>query len=122
MYSYVHDSNIFTDPFGLAEHITFPTESLHPNAQGIYTIDATGYHHNDKVSLYESAKLKESFDSSKWISHHVDYDPETNKIRMQLVSLEAHKKSHIGGVNDFETHHKVKYNTESASKIAKACN
>jgi len=120
-YGYVYDSNSWIDPFGLTEHIIFPTESLHPNAQGIYTIDATGYHHTDKVSLYKSAELKEGFDSSKWISHHVDYDPNTNKMRMQLVSLEAHKKSHIGGVNDFETHHKVKYNTESASKIAKAC-
>ncbi len=112
---------MFADPFGLAEHITFPTKSLHPNAQGTYTIKATGYHHTDKVALYKAAGLKEGFDSSKWISHHVSYNPDTGEMKMQLVSLEAHKKSHIGGVNDFENKHKVKYNTESASKIAKAC-
>ncbi|WP_233268519.1 RHS repeat-associated core domain-containing protein [Cellulophaga sp. L1A9] len=121
MYSNVHNSNGWIDPFGLAEHITFPNESLHPKAQGTFTVKATGYHHADKVALYKSAGLKESFDSSKWISHHVSYNPDTGDMRMQLVSLEAHKKSHIGGVNDFENHPKVKYNTDDASKIAKAC-
>ena len=117
----MHDSNSWVDVFGLAEHITFSSESLHPNAQGIYTIKATGYHYTDKVALYEAAKLKEGFDSSKWISHHVSYHPKTNDMKMQLASLEAHKKSHIGGVNDFENHHGVKYNTDSASKVAKGC-
>ena len=37
-------------------------------------------------------------------------------MEMQLVSLEAHKQSHIGGVHDFETHHGVKYNTERLEK------
>ena len=41
-------------------------------------------------------------------------------MEMQLVSLEAHKQSHIGGVHDFETHHGVKYNTEEVGKVAKS--
>lgn len=74
----------------------------------------------DKVALYKEAGLTESFDSSKWISHHVSYDSNTGMMEMQLVSLEAHKQSHIGGVHDFETHHGVKYNTEEAGKVAKS--
>lgn len=52
-------------PWGLKEHITFPMESLHPEAQGTYFIQATGYHHTDKAALYKEAGLTESFDSSK---------------------------------------------------------
>ena len=70
----------------------------------------------DKVALYKEAGLTESFDSSKWISHHVSYNSNTGMMEMQLVSLEAHKQSHIGGVHDFETHHGVKYNTERLEK------
>ena len=86
LYSYVHDTNGWLDIFGFAEHITFPTHSLHPstvslnNQSGIYIITATGYYHSDKIALYEAAKLKESFDSSQWISHHVSYDPQTNSM------------------------------------------
>ncbi|EMM4085669.1 hypothetical protein WAC87_003645 [Shigella flexneri] len=28
-----------------------------------------------------------------WISHHISYDPETNEMKMQLVSKDAHKGS-----------------------------
>lgn len=126
LYGYVHDTNNWLDPLGLAEHITFPSGTLHPqtvkpdNPTGTYKIQATGYHHNDKVALYEAAGLKESFDSSKWISHHVSYDPKTNEMTMQLVDINPHTKTdHIGGVKDFEDHHKTKYNTEQASKKAK---
>ena len=120
LYAYVHDVNAWVDPWGLKEHITFPMESLHPEARGTYFIQATGYHYTDKVALYKEAGLTESFDSSKWISHHVSYDSKTGMMEMQLVSLEAHKQSHIGGVHDFETYHGVKYNTEEAGKVAKS--
>jgi hypothetical protein len=116
------------DVWGLAEHVIFSPESLHPstvtpgNPAGTYTIQATGYYHSDKVALYEAAKLKESFDSSKWISHHVSYDPSTNIMTMQLVEISAHTKTdHEGGVKDFKDHHKVKYDTEKASKAASLC-
>ena len=38
LYAYVHDVNAWVDPWGLKEHITFPMESLHPEAQGTYFI------------------------------------------------------------------------------------
>ena len=120
------DPNGWIDVFGLAERVTFPVESLHPktvkpsNPTGTYKIQATGYHHTDKVALYEAAGLKESFDSSKWISHHVSYDSKTNEMAMQLVEINTHTKTdHIGGVKDFESHHRVGYNTEQASKKVK---
>lgn len=110
--------NAWGDPWGLKEYITFPMESLHPEAQGTYFIQATGYHYTDKVALYKEAGLAESFDSSKWISHYVSYDSNTGMMEMQLASLEAHEQSHIGGVHDFETHYGIKYNTEEAGKVA----
>ena len=125
-YSYVSNSNVWVDIFGLAKHITFGAGDLHPstvtpsNPTGTSEITPTGYHHGDKVKLYGEAGLTEGFDASKWISHHVSYDPKTNTMTMQLVATGPHSStSHIGGVNDFEKHHGIKYNTEDASTKAK---
>jgi len=127
LYNYVHDTNGLIDVLGLASHVTFPSSTLHPssvtsiNPSGTHIIQATGYHHTDKIALYEKAGIKESFDASKWTSHHVSYNPVTNEMVMQLVDTKTHSKTdHIGGVKDFEVHHTVKYNTENASKKAKS--
>ena len=121
-YAFAFDSNKWVDIFGLNPvHTTFPSGNLHPgtvsskNPTGTFEITPTGYHHGDKVALYGEAGLKEGFDASKWTSHHVSYDPKTNKMTMQLVATDVHSKTnHIGGVKDFEGVHDVKYNTESA--------
>ncbi|MDR5784646.1 RHS repeat-associated core domain-containing protein, partial [Caballeronia sp. LZ065] len=110
------------DPLGLK---IFGIDDLHPGTitdshpDGIFTIQAAGSRHGDKVALYSAAGLKESF-SSEWISHHIDYNPATNEMRMQLVAVEPHRASHAGGIKDFELDTGLIYGTdESKTEAAK---
>jgi hypothetical protein len=51
----------------------------------------------------------------KWQSHHVDYDPETNTMRGQLVDTEYHSNhAHVGGANDFQNETGFKYGSQEA--------
>ncbi|MCC8457799.1 hypothetical protein J8L69_09245 [Photorhabdus aegyptia] len=122
-YSYVHDPVNWIDPLGLnRQPIMFLPEGgdvLHPktitpnNPEGLFTIKATGSYADDKINLYKAAGLNE-YPSRKWISHHVDYNPKTNEMRMQLVNPKYHSHPHIGGAHEFETHTGLKYGSQDA--------
>lgn len=56
--------------------------------------------------------------------HHATYDPATNTMRMQLVTVDDHKASlpHRGSVADFEAAHGVTYGQKDAKVKAASLN
>ena len=119
-YNYVRNSNLFVDILGLIANgsTSFIGDALHPStlADKTFEITATGNYYDDKKALYKAAGIKESF-SNEWISHHVSYDPSTNKMTMQLVKESDHRRiKHVGGVKEYEDHHQTKYKRNSYSK------
>jgi A nuclease of the HNH/ENDO VII superfamily with conserved WHH len=56
--------------------------------------------------------------------HHADYDPVTNKAKMQLVTTADHKATfpHSGSVAEFEAHTNTKYGKPAAIQAAKGMN
>ncbi|HIH5778401.1 TPA: HNH endonuclease [Citrobacter werkmanii] len=101
---------------------------LHPgtispeNPEGIFTIRATGSKAGDKEAFLKAAKINES-SAQGWIGHHIDYNPATNEMRMQLVNPEYHRGyGHIGGVKYFEDYTGTAYNKESGITRAQELN
>ncbi|APU09439.1 hypothetical protein A5M85_03820 [Cellulophaga lytica] len=122
-YAYVSDSNSWVDVFGLVgEPIIFHSTGggvIHPgtitpdNPHGIYTVDATGYNGGDRAALIEKSKIKNP--GGNYHAHHIDYDPKTNTMRMQMVHKDYHgTHSHIGGGNDFKQDTGFKYGSDDA--------
>lgn len=56
--------------------------------------------------------------SSKYRAHHVCYNPQTNKMTMQLVKAEPHVIGHSGGVKDFKDSTGFTYDTPEAQAEA----
>lgn len=131
-YGYVYNPLSWIDPLGLDRTpiIFLPDggDVLHPgtvspeNPEGIFTIRATGSHAGDKAALLEVAKINEN-SARGWVAHHIDYNPVTNEMRMQLVAPEYHRGyGHIGGVKEFEDYTGTSYNKDSAIKRAEKIN
>ncbi|MCL5247601.1 hypothetical protein M4I21_17405 [Cellulophaga sp. 20_2_10] len=130
MYSYVADSNSWIDPFGLTlEPIIFHSTGggvIHPgtitpnNPHGIYTIDATGDYFDDRAATSKKAGIKDP--GKNYRSHHIDYDPKTNTMRMQIVHKDYHSHPHVGGAKDFQNDTGHKYGTNESRAEAKARN
>ncbi|WP_170974379.1 HNH endonuclease, partial [Citrobacter sp. wls619] len=131
-YGYVHNPLSWIDPLGLDRTpiIFLPDggDVLHPgsispeNPEGIFTIRATGSHVGDKESLLNAININEN-SARGWTGHHVDYNPATNEMRMQLVNPDYHGGyGHIGGVKDFEDYTGTAYNKESGITRAQEIN
>jgi hypothetical protein len=84
------------------------TEAGLNGIRGKPTIDA---HHN-------------VYGQGETVWHHATYDPKTNEMRMQLVSVDDHTKAlpHKGSVADFESAHGVEYESQAAKMKAKKLN
>jgi RHS repeat-associated protein len=120
LYGYVHDSNTWTDVFGLSGYVSFINGALHQttvssdNPGGIIKIQATGSHAGDKVAVYDKTKNKDVW-SDDYRVHHVSYDAKTNEMTMQIVNRADHEAlSHIGGAKDFKYDTGFKYNSTEA--------
>lgn len=64
------------------------------------------------------------YGKNEMVWHHVDYDPVTNKAKMQLVTVTDHKAKipHSGSVAEFEKAHGVTYGDKAAIDKAKELN
>jgi len=121
LYTYVADPLGWIDPLGLArEPIEFPPETVHPGTMttespwGIHSYPATGDYATDRASLVEASGLPKD-PGRNYQSHHVDYDPETNTMRGQMVETDYHSTHpHVGGANDFQEETGYKYGTQDA--------
>lgn len=111
------------DPFGLIvrQPIIFLSTGggvIHPktispnNPHGIFTIDATGTYFDDRAALAKEAGINDP--GKNYRSHHIDYDPKTNTMRMQFVHEEYHKYPHVGGADDFKKDTGFKYGSPEA--------
>ncbi|TKI69460.1 RHS repeat-associated core domain-containing protein [Lysinibacillus mangiferihumi] len=123
LYGYVSDLNAMIDPFGLIvrQPIIFLSTGggvIHPktispnNPHGIFTIDATGSYFDDRAALAKEAGINDP--GKNYRSHHIDYDPKTNTMRMQFVHEEYHKYPHVGGADDFKKDTGFKYGSPEA--------
>ncbi|MDN8602305.1 RHS repeat-associated core domain-containing protein, partial [Citrobacter sp. S2-9] len=127
-YGYVYNPLSWIDPLGLDRTpiIFLPDggDVLHPgtispkNPEGIFNIRATGSHAGDKEALLKATGLDVN-SARGWVAHHIDYDPVTNEMRMQLVNPDYHGGyGHVGGVRDFEQYTGTTYNEDSAIRRA----
>ncbi|WP_062058226.1 RHS repeat-associated core domain-containing protein [Aquimarina longa] len=126
LYSYVRNSNTFVDPYGLLEEVVFPKNNVIAET----TIQMQGSRSQDFKAANSNVGLngkrgkptgnahKEIHGDVVW--HHVDYDPETNTAKMQLVSSADHNasKPHKG----FEDHTGTVYESPEAKAEAKKLN
>nr|WP_198044743.1 RHS repeat-associated core domain-containing protein [Lysinibacillus timonensis] len=123
LYGYIRDSNVMIDPFGLIvrQPIIFLSTGggvIHPktispnNPHGIFTIDATGSYFDDRAALAKEVGINDP--GKNYRSHHIDYDPKTNTMRMQFVHEEYHKHPHIGGADEFKKDTGFKYGSPEA--------
>ncbi|WP_347722648.1 RHS repeat domain-containing protein [Lysinibacillus capsici] len=123
LYGYVSDLNAMIDPFGLIvrQPIIFLSTGggvIHPktispnNPHGIFTIDATRSYFDDRAALAKEAGINDP--GKNYRSHHIDYDPKTNTMRMQFVHEEYHKYPHVGGADDFKKDTGFKYGSPEA--------
>lgn len=107
--------------------IIFPGDVVNPktvtpdNPYGILTIKATGSYADDKALLAQMAKLK-NYELFFWRAHHVEYNIDTNEMRMQLVSPIYHLFSHFGGAGQFSRITGFKYGSDEAIKYCKMRN
>jgi RHS repeat-associated protein len=121
LYAYVANPLSWIDPLGLArEPIEFPPEIVHPGTVtpespwGIHSYPATGDYPTDRAALVKASGLPRD-PGLKYQSHHVDYDPETNTMRGQLVETDYHSTHpHVGGANDFHADTGYKYGSQEA--------
>ena len=72
---------------------------------------------------YEKSGIKDIW-GTDYRSHHVSYDPETNKMIIQLVYTSEHKAKlpHERAVKQFEIETGVEYDTKAAKDKAKELN
>ena len=98
-----------------------PTVVTPDNPFGIYTIRATGSYADDKAMLAQLLGI-EYYDFSKWRSHHIEYNFDTNEMRMQFVDPLYHKHHHFGGAGQFEKITGFKYGSDEAIKYCKKIN
>ena len=119
-YTYVKDINSSLDLFGLkGGDMSFIGDALHPdsitpnNVGGYFEIQATGSYKGDRIALYEKSGIKDIW-GTDYRSHHVSYDPETNKMIMQIVHNDYHKIDHTGGAKQFKEDTGFKYDTPEA--------
>ena len=123
LYAYVHDVNAWIDPWGLRGALSFMGDALHPGTitpqepGGYITIQETGSYSGDKKAMYEKFPNSDIW-SSEYRAHHVCYNPQTNKMTMQLVKVEPHAVGHIGGVKDFKDSTGFAYDTPEAQAEA----
>ncbi|MCL5247607.1 hypothetical protein M4I21_17445 [Cellulophaga sp. 20_2_10] len=127
-YAYVSDSNSWVDVFGLAGgYMSFIGDALHPdtitatNPGGTFTIQATGDYGLDRKGLYDQSGVKDIW-GTDYRSHHVSYDPKTNKMKMQIVHNDYHKIDHMGGAKQFKEDTGFKYGSPEAKAEAQARN
>ena len=118
LYTYVKDINSSLDLFGLkGGDMSFIGDALHPdsitNVGGYFEIQATGSYKGDRIALYEKSGIKDIW-GTDYRSHHVSYDPETNKMIMQIVHNDYHKIDHTGGAKQFKEDTGFKYDTPEA--------
>ena len=143
LYTYCHNNPVvYYDPSGyfalcinkgtprelteeeISRMIEFPGDVVHPetvsanNPDGIFSIRATGDYVYDRMLLAEAAGISNP-DPNKWISHHIDYDPNTNTMAMQFVSADYHSYSHFGGAAVFERSTGFKYGSTNALNEAR---
>lgn len=122
LYSYARDVNTSIDIFGLdRDHIIFlsdgggvipPQTTNSENLHGVFTIDATGSYVKDREALANKIGINDP--GRNWRAHHIDYDPQTNTMRMQFVHQDYHSYSHVGGADDFYKATGFKYGTDEA--------
>ncbi|MEK4425952.1 hypothetical protein [Solibacillus sp. FSL K6-1523] len=79
---------VFNDGFVPSAKITgegviHPKTISQSNPHGIYTIDATGAYFEDRAALAKKAGINDP--GKNYRAHHIDYDPKTNTMRMQIV-------------------------------------
>nr|HPI54302.1 RHS repeat-associated core domain-containing protein [Chitinophagaceae bacterium] len=109
LYTYVRDTNIFIDIFGLVFNgVNFSGQNVfYPAGKGQYSevvIKMQGSRGRDFTEAYRLAGIDKS-GANGFTWHHVDdFDPKTGTCTMQLVTTEAHVASfpHGGSVSQFE--------------------
>ena len=100
--------------------IEFLSPTVHPktvtpdNPDGIYIIRATGDYFYDRQMLALEAGI--SLPNGKyWNGHHIEYNIDTNEMRMQFAeSLYHNYYSHFGGAGQFERLTGFKYGSDEA--------
>ena len=131
LYNYVGDPNGYIDVFGLLKTVVFPKSKVIADV----TIDAQGYRDGDFKAANAEAGIngkrgkptinahRNTHGKVTW--HHVDYDPETNTMRMQLVTTADHEATlpHEGSAKHFRDHHNLaEYDSEESKRVAKELN
>lgn len=105
----------------------FQDDMLHPktitpdNPLGIYTIRATGSYQDDKIIIAQLAKL-DDYELALWRAHHIEYNIDTNQMRMQFADPDYHLKSHFGGAGQFNRLTGFTYGTKEAMEYCKLRN
>ncbi len=125
LYNYAPNPYVWIDPLGLAlSGVDFSgSPSLYPvtgSQRNIVEITLQGARGRDFTEAYKLAGINEA-DAWQYTWHHLDdFDPETGKATMQLVTTDAHVASfpHKGSVSQFEKHFGVKYGSPEAVKIS----
>ena len=126
-YRFAPNVQEWIDPLGLAlSHVTFPSSQVIKEVtiymQGSRGADfkaanaEAGIHGARGTATQGAHRAK--YGDVTW--HHVDYDSQSNRAKMQLVTRKDHeaKFPHAGSVSDFEKAHGVKYETPEAKKKA----
>ena len=126
-YQFAPNMQRWVDPLGLAlSHVTFPSNQVIKEVtiymQGSRGADfkaanaEAGIHGARGTATQGAHRAK--YGDVTW--HHVDYDSQSNRAKMQLVTRKDHeaKFPHAGSVSDFEKAHGVKYETPEAKKKA----
>ena len=127
LYAFAPNAQEWVDPLGLAlSHVTFPSSQVIKEVtiymQGSRGADfkaanaEAGIHGARGTATQGAHRAK--YGDVTW--HHVDYDSQSNRAKMQLVTRKDHeaKFPHAGSVSDFEKAHGVKYETPEAKKKA----
>ena len=82
----------------ISDHLGTPYEAYDEERQKVWSAE------------YEKSGIKDIW-GTDYRSHHVSYDPETNKMIMQIVHNDYHKIDHTGGAKQFKEDTGFKYGT-----------
>lgn len=99
--------------------IEFPGAAAHPktitmdNPDGIYIIRATGDYYWDRLVLANEIQMNLP-NGKYWKGHHIEYNFETNQMRMQFIGGIDHGHYHFGGAVQFERITGFKYGSKEA--------
>jgi RHS repeat-associated protein len=127
LYAYAPNPTGWMDPLGLAfggvdftgSPGLFPVQAGQSN---VVEIAMQGSRPRDFVEAWKQSGISPS-QAPDYTWHHVrDFNPETGKSTMQLVSKDAHRATypHAGSVEQYEKAFKVKYGSPESVRVAES--